>query len=192
VARRESQRAVGQLSVLGEHVVGVLERGKRLFGLRIEQPSSGRGAHAEAAALEELDPGAALERLQALGDSRLRQVQRVGGAMHARCLDGCDECRQVSGRQRIGVSSLCKSSLWHIPSLADLGLRSGLVTEPYRRVILLGIGCAEKSWYPRRGAVTMHVQPPEALFLASETGVTARTSSTNHEWPGQDALRLRD
>jgi hypothetical protein len=78
------------------------ERVERSLGSGVDGAAELGRAHPEASALEQAAPDAPLERLNPLGHGRLRQLQRIGGAVHAPGFDGRDKSRQLASGQRIG------------------------------------------------------------------------------------------
>jgi hypothetical protein len=74
---------------------------ERSFGCRIHRAAELSRAHPEPFALEQPAADAPLERLDPLRHRRLRQLQRIGGAVNAPRFDGRDECRQLTAGQRV-------------------------------------------------------------------------------------------
>jgi hypothetical protein len=78
VARREAQPVLAGGPLGMERLGGTPERQECLLGVGVERAAGCRGLHPRVRAREQGDTDAALKALQALGDGRLGQGQRVG------------------------------------------------------------------------------------------------------------------
>jgi hypothetical protein len=101
VAGGQRQRAALRLLEPADHLGGAVEGRERGLGLRVERSARLGRAHAEPAALEQRHAEPGLERVDALRDRRLRQVQRVGRAVQAGRLDRGHEGGQLPSRERV-------------------------------------------------------------------------------------------
>ena len=90
-------RSSGELDQLREAV----ERLERALGRRIDRAAELGRAHPEPSTLEQPAADTPLEHLDSLRHGRLGQLQRVGGAVNASCLDRRDERGQLTTGQRV-------------------------------------------------------------------------------------------
>jgi hypothetical protein len=72
-------------------------------GQRVDRATERRGAHAESPSLQQLIANPPLQALNALRGRRLRQLQRVGGALNAAALNRRRKRGQLAARQRVSV-----------------------------------------------------------------------------------------